>query len=146
MFVSMIWNTSEMPASHLSRATAIFVVDCWKFVPSWIFGLKIELMACADFVGGTTEQSCHFPDLKCQYQTCSSPRWAVSSRSLVCSENSLSIVGIGPILIKELELIFWSDRCDRRCVYTCISGLQNKLYIYKLKEKCIVFWIFKCKE
>ena len=52
-----------MSASHLSRATAIFVVDCCQFGPSWAFRLKIELMACADLVGSTTEQSCLFPDL-----------------------------------------------------------------------------------
>ena len=28
-------------------------------------GLKMELMACSDLVGGTTEQSCIFPDLIC---------------------------------------------------------------------------------
>ena len=39
------------------------VVDCCQFGPSWIFGLKTELMACADLVGGTTEQGCLFPDL-----------------------------------------------------------------------------------
>ena len=53
--------------------------------------------------------------------TCSSPRRAVLSHSLVCSENSLLIVGIGPILNKELELIFRSDRSDRSdrtCVYS----------------------------
>ena len=67
--VSMIWNTSELSASHLSRATAIFVVDCCQFGPSWIFGLKMELMACSDLVGDTTEQSCIFPDLNqhCEY-------------------------------------------------------------------------------
>ena len=36
-----------MFALHLSRDTAIFVVDCCQFGPSWIFGLKMELMACA---------------------------------------------------------------------------------------------------
>ena len=46
---------------HLSPSTAIFVVDCCQFGPSWIFGLKMELMACASLVGGTTEQSCFFP-------------------------------------------------------------------------------------
>ena len=51
-------------------------------------------------------------------QTCSSPRCPVRSHSLVCSENSLLIVGIGPILNKELELIFRSVRSDRTCVYS----------------------------
>ena len=53
---------------HLSRATAILVVDCCQRGPSWIFGLKMKLMACANLVGGTTEQSCLFPDLICAYQ------------------------------------------------------------------------------
>ena len=52
-----------MSALHLSRATAIFVVDCCQFGPSWIFGLKIELMVYADLVGGTTEETCIFPKL-----------------------------------------------------------------------------------
>ena len=34
--------------------------------------------------------------------TCSSPRRTVRSHSLVCSENPFSIVGIGPIPVKEL--------------------------------------------
>ena len=51
-------------------------------------------------------------------RTCSSPRRAVRSHSLVCSKNSLLIVGIGPILNKELEHIFRSDRSDRMCVYS----------------------------
>ena len=53
-----------MPVLHFSCATAIFVVDCCQFGPSWIFGLKMELMVCTDLVGGTTEQSCLFPELK----------------------------------------------------------------------------------
>ena len=53
----------KLSPSHLSRATAIFVVDCCQFGPSWIFGLKMELMAYSGLVGGTTEQSCIFPDL-----------------------------------------------------------------------------------
>ena len=63
MIVSMIWNSSELSASHLSRSTVIFVVDCCQFGPSWIFGLKTELMTCADLVDGTTEQICSFTDL-----------------------------------------------------------------------------------
>ena len=65
MILSMIWNTPKLSASHLSHATAIFVVDCCQFGPSWIFCLKIDLMACASLVGGTTEQMCLFPDLIC---------------------------------------------------------------------------------
>ena len=48
---------------HISRATDIFVVDWCQFGPSWIFGLKIELITCAALVGGTTEHSSLFPDL-----------------------------------------------------------------------------------
>ena len=61
----MILNTSELSASQLSRVTAILVVDCCQFVPSWIFGLTIDIMAYAGLVGGTTEKSCIFTDLIC---------------------------------------------------------------------------------
>ena len=63
MLVSMIRNTAELSALHLSRATAIFVVDCCQFGPSWMFGLKMEVMVIADLVGVTMEQICIFPDL-----------------------------------------------------------------------------------
>ena len=63
MIVSMILNTSEIFALHLSRATAIFVVDGCQFGSTLILGLTIELMACAGLVGGTTEKSCIFSDL-----------------------------------------------------------------------------------
>ena len=53
----------KLSPPHLSRATAIYVVDWCQFGPSWIFGLNMELMACADLVGGTKEQICIFPDL-----------------------------------------------------------------------------------
>ena len=76
--------------------------------------------------------------------TCSSPRCPLCSHSLVCIENHLFIVGIGPILNKELELIFRSDRSDRTCVYSRVSVLHDKLYLYQRNEKCIVFWILKC--
>ena len=52
-----------MSALHLSGATAIFVVDCCQFGPSWIFGLKMELMAGADLVGDTTEKGLLFMTL-----------------------------------------------------------------------------------
>ena len=47
----------------LSRDTVIFVVDSCQVGQHLILGLKMELMACADLVGGTTEQSCIFTDL-----------------------------------------------------------------------------------
>ena len=56
---------AKLSPSHLSRATAIFVVDCCQFGPSWIFGLKMELMACAGLIGGAMEQSWFFPCLIC---------------------------------------------------------------------------------
>ena len=49
---------------------------------------------------------------------CSRPRRAVRSHSLECSKNYLLIVGIGPILNKDIELIFLSDLSDRTCVYS----------------------------
>ena len=51
-------------------------------------------------------------------RTCSSPRRAVCSHYLVWGKNSLLIVGIWPILNKELKIIFLSDRSDRTCVYS----------------------------
>ena len=63
MIVSTISNNPEISALHFSRAIAILVFDGCQFGPSWIFGLKIELMVCAGLVGGTMEQSCLFPDL-----------------------------------------------------------------------------------
>ena len=59
----MVWNTDELSELHLSRATAMFVVDFCQFGPSWMFELKMELMAYASLVGGTTEQSCNFTGL-----------------------------------------------------------------------------------
>ena len=57
-----------MSVLHLSRATTICDVDCSQFGPSKIFGLKIELTACAGLVGGTTDKICIFPDLIYKYQ------------------------------------------------------------------------------
>ena len=41
MIVSMTWNTSELSALHLSRVTAIFVVEFCQFGPSWMFILSM---------------------------------------------------------------------------------------------------------
>ena len=50
------------------------------------------------------------------YRTWSSPRYPLFSHSLVCIDNNLFIVGIGPILNKELEFIFRTD---------CSDGMSN---------------------
>ena len=64
LYYSQIYEIlTKLSALHLSRATAIFVVHCCQFGPSWMFGLKMELMVYAGLVGGTTEQSCLFSDL-----------------------------------------------------------------------------------
>ena len=66
--LSIICNTAELSASHRRRATAMSIVACCRFVSTLIFGLKTKLMACVELVGGTTEQSCFFPDLIWYYQ------------------------------------------------------------------------------
>ena len=48
---------------HTSAVSQPFFYDGCQFGPSYIFGLRMELMVCAVLVGGTTEQSCLFPDL-----------------------------------------------------------------------------------
>ena len=62
MIVSMIWNTYELSASHLSRATAIFIVRFCQFCLNLMFGLRTELITCANLVGGTAKQN-GFSDL-----------------------------------------------------------------------------------
>ena len=52
------------------------------------------------------------------FRNCSSPRCALCSNSLVCIENHLFIVGIVPIINKELEFIFRSDCSDRTYIYS----------------------------
>ena len=52
----MILNASELSSSHISRAKDILVVDGCQFGLNWVFVLKMELMGCADLVGGTPEQ------------------------------------------------------------------------------------------
>ena len=61
-------NIAELSASHLSHATAIFVVDYCQFVPTWMIELKMKLMVCANLVGDTTEQGFLFPDLTWYYK------------------------------------------------------------------------------
>ena len=50
--------------------------------------------------------------------TGSSPRVPLQSHSLVCIENYLFIVVMGPILSKDIEFIYQSDRSDSTYVYT----------------------------
>ena len=53
--------------------------------------------------------------------TGSRQRCPLQSHSLVCIENYLIIVGIEPILNKELRFIYRYDRNDRTYVYSWVS-------------------------
>ena len=52
------------------------------------------------------------------YMTGSSPRCTLQYHFLVCIDNNLFIVGIGPILNEELEFIDQSDCSDPKYVYS----------------------------
>ena len=71
--ISLIFSLKIQLGPNWQQSTTKMAVerlrcDCCQFGPSWIFGLKMDLMACANLVGGTTEQSCLFPDLIWYYQ------------------------------------------------------------------------------
>ena len=82
----MIWNNYYLSASHLSRSTVMFVFDCFQFGPSWMFGLKIELMACTDLVGGTNRKAVFFLTL---YDSINDMKqfWNVCITSQLCHSN-----------------------------------------------------------
>ena len=84
--------------------------------------------------GNTTGRQAHKVDIRFHLETCSSPRRAVRSHYLVCSKNSLLIVGIGPILNKEHKLIF---DLIALIVRASIVRYQDCTinYIYNRKEK-----------
>ena len=54
------------------------------------------------------------------------------------------MLGIGPILIKELAFIYLSDRSDRTNGYSQVSEYTIKSIIYNRNAKCNVFCIKKC--
>ena len=58
---------------------------------------------------------------------CSVPIFPLRSHSLVCIENHLFIVRIGPTLNKEQGFIFRSDNSDCKCVYIYVPVLYDKL-------------------
>ena len=60
----------------------------------------------------------------------SSPRCPLRSHSLVYIENYLFIVEIGPILNKELEFIYRSDRSYHTYTYSQVSIYTIRLIIY----------------
>ena len=84
----------------------------------------------------------------CKYwhKTGSRPIFSLRSNSLVCIENHLFIVGIEPILNKELEFIFWSDRSNRTCVYSYRYLYYTINYIYCILScwsRCLTFIIIR---
>ena len=48
---------------HTSAVPQPFFMMAANLAQAIYFGLKMELMVCFNLVGGTTEQSCLFPDL-----------------------------------------------------------------------------------
>ena len=52
------------------------------------------------------------------YGTCSGPIFPLNSHYLVYINNHLFTVVIGPILNKNIKIVFRSDRSDFTCVYT----------------------------
>ena len=66
------------------------------------------------------------------------PRFPLRSHYLVCIENHLFIVGIGPTLNKDLGFIFRSNCSDCMCAYTQVSVQHEALYILRRNAKCIV--------
>ena len=64
-----------------------------------------------------TQDNIDTPNIK-YHMTGSIPRCPLLSHSLVCTENHLFIVKIGPILNKDLEFIFRSDCSDCTYVYS----------------------------
>ena len=63
------------------------------------------------------EENCISQDGGWCGMTGSRPKCSLRSHYLVCIKNSLFIVGIEPILNKDLGLNYWSDRSNR--VYIC---------------------------
>ena len=67
------------------------------------------------FLRNPYNQACY---LKYFCETGSSPRFRIQSHSLVCIKHYLFIVGIRPILNKELDFIYWSDCSDLMHIYS----------------------------
>ena len=76
-----------------------------------------------------------------QVSTCSNPICTLRSHSLVYIQNNLFIIGIGPIINKEIKFIYRPDRSDCTYVYSQVSvyNIQYIIYIYKRNAKCTVF-------
>ena len=68
------------------------------------------------------------------------PRCHLRSHYPVCIENNLFIVGIRPIINRETEFIYQSDRSDRTYVYSQVSVIRQILDI-KTQHKFYCFWI-----
>ena len=62
--------------------------------------------------------------------TGSSPRCPLRYHSLLCIENHLYIVGMRPILNKELEFIYRSNCSDHTSVYSYLSVYNLLEYVY----------------
>ena len=62
---------------------------------------------------------------------------------MVCINNHLFIVGIGPILNKWLEFISRSDRSDCTCVYTSVLVLYDNFRYKNVTQSASFFTCIK---
>ena len=139
----MMWNTSELSASHLSRATVIFVADGCQFGPSWVFGLKTELMACAGSVGGTMEQICLFPELIWKYQwyeillNCLHHTSALPQPFLFLFNANLALAGLLGWKLSLWHVPTWLEVQRNKAVFflTLYVSINNMKYLWTV---CII--------
>ena len=120
MIVSMIWNTSELSASQLSRATAIFVVDCCKFGPSLMFILSM--------IWNTSELSTSHRILP----------WSVFTRlKKVCLSYNLQYTKCIPCT-KNIWIIFEYHDDNYEWIFI------HQIFLELVPQRIFTFWILLC--
>ena len=138
LFKMWLTMSSGLPSRIKSKVKWRIRLSTWNFIVSMSLICKIlgwdwsmlqinfacnidQLIWCIIGSGGGPYLFGDLEDLQknhASYMTGSSPRCPLRSHSLVCIKNQLFIVGIGPILNKELEFTYLSDRSDRKYVYS----------------------------
>ena len=124
----------------------IIAFQTWRLNQKSIQSIIDTLYTCLDiFRIGVCSGSYNFGRHEhTSLKTGSSPRCPLRSHSLVCIENRLFLVGIGPILNKELEFNYRSDRSDRTYVYSQVSEYSFTInFRYKNVKQSVLFFVYK---